>query len=122
MVQELLLVPKTYANTVLELAHTHLFETYLGDTIMNRFSWPGIVWREDVYYQICPECQQTAPKTHYRNPLVLLPIIETLFGRIAMDLVGPLVEAIRGHQYILVIMDYATKYLEAISLCTLAMK
>ncbi|CAJ0964630.1 unnamed protein product [Ranitomeya imitator] len=38
------------------------------------------------------------------------------FERIAMDLVGPLVKSARGHQYILVILDYATRYPEAIPL------
>ena len=33
-----------------------------------------------------------------------------------MDLVGPLMESTRGHQHILVIMDYATRYPEAIPL------
>uniref|UniRef100_A0A8C5Q3B7 Integrase catalytic domain-containing protein n=1 Tax=Leptobrachium leishanense TaxID=445787 RepID=A0A8C5Q3B7_9ANUR len=33
-----------------------------------------------------------------------------------MDLVGPLVKSARGHQYILVVLDYATRYPEAIPL------
>ena len=36
----------------------------------------------------------------------VLPIIEVPFERIAMDLVGPLLKSTRGHQHILVIMDY----------------
>jgi len=39
-----------------------------------------------------------------------------------MDLVGPLPKSARGHQYILVILDYATRYPEAIPLCTMASK
>lgn len=37
-----------------------------------------------------------------------------------MDLVGPLPKSARGHQYILVILDYATRYPEAIPLRTMA--
>jgi len=33
-----------------------------------------------------------------------------------MDIVGPLSKSVRGHQYILVIIDYATRYPEAVSL------
>uniref|UniRef100_A0A8C5PIZ8 Integrase catalytic domain-containing protein n=1 Tax=Leptobrachium leishanense TaxID=445787 RepID=A0A8C5PIZ8_9ANUR len=58
----------------------------------------------------------SAPLPHFRSPLVPLPIIEMPFERIAMDLVGPLPKSARGHQYILVIMDYATRYPEAIPL------
>jgi hypothetical protein len=39
-----------------------------------------------------------------------------------MDLVGPLPKSNRGHQYILAIVDYATRYPEAIPLRTMATK
>lgn len=39
-----------------------------------------------------------------------------------MDLVGPLVKTARGHEYILVIVDYATQYPDAIPLRTVAAK
>jgi transposase InsO family protein len=38
------------------------------------------------------------------------------FEQVVMDLVGQLVKTARGHQYILVIMDYATRYPDAIPL------
>lgn len=55
-------------------------------------------------------------------PLVPLPITEALHERIAMDLVRPLVKTTRGHQYILVIMDYITKDPQGIPLHTVATK
>ena len=42
--------------------------------------------------------------------------MEEPFKRLAMDIVGPLNRSIRGHKYILVLCDYATKYPEAIPL------
>ncbi|CAM5094227.1 unnamed protein product, partial [Eretmochelys imbricata] len=39
-----------------------------------------------------------------------------------MDLVGPLEKTARGHQYILIILDYATRYPEAIPLQNMASK
>lgn len=45
-----------------------------------------------------------------------MPIIDTPFSRIAMDIVGPLERSSAGHRYILVLCDYATKYLEAFPL------
>lgn len=39
-----------------------------------------------------------------------------------MDLMGPLPRSFRGHQYILIAVDYATKYPKAIPLRTMAMK
>ncbi|KAG6934087.1 hypothetical protein G0U57_017886, partial [Chelydra serpentina] len=43
-------------------------------------------------------------------------IIEVPFERIAMDLVGPLERSAQGHRNVLVILDYATQYPEAIPL------
>ena len=63
-----------------------------------------------------------APRPNVRSPLIPLPLIAVPFSRIAMDLVGPLPRSARGHQYILVIMDYATRYPEAIPLRTMASK
>ena len=61
-------------------------------------------------------------KTHFRFPLVPLPIISVPFSGIAIELVGPLPKTNRGHKYILVILDYATRYSEAIPLRTMASK
>lgn len=47
----------------------------------------------------------------------MLPVIEVPFSRIAIDLVGPLTKSSRGHQYILVVLDYTTQYVEAVPLC-----
>lgn len=48
--------------------------------------------------------------------LIPLPIIETQFERTGMDIVGPLPGSARGHQYILVMLDYVTRYPEVIPL------
>ena len=45
-----------------------------------------------------------------------MPIIQTPFDRIALDIVGPLPKTSRGHRYILVLVDYATRYPEALPL------
>ena len=51
-----------------------------------------------------------------RAPLVPLPIVGKPFEEVAMDIVGPLHKTARGHRYILVICDYATRYPEAMPL------
>lgn len=55
-------------------------------------------------------------KPALRVPLSLLSIIKTPFERIAMDFVGPLTHTARGAQYLLVLVDYATRYPEAVPL------
>lgn len=118
---EQLLVPQTHRATVLQLAHTHLLGAHLGvektkARVLKCFFWPGVHKVIENYCRSCQECQQSAPKPNFRNPLIPLPIIETPFERIGMDIVGPLPKSGRGHQYILVIVDYATRYPEAVPL------
>ena len=51
-----------------------------------------------------------------RAPLHPLPIKKEPFKRIAMDVVGPLPCTKSGNKFLLVIMDYATKWPEALAL------
>nr|XP_061838109.1 protein NYNRIN-like [Nerophis lumbriciformis] len=101
-------------------AHLGVQKTY--DRIITRFYWPGVKRAIEDFCKGCPECQKNAPRPTYRNPLVPLPIISTLFSRLAMDIVGPLPKSARGHRYILVILDYATRYPEAVQLRTASAK
>nr|XP_006012602.1 PREDICTED: uncharacterized protein LOC102366250 [Latimeria chalumnae] len=124
---EQLLIPQTHKQPVLELAHKHLFGGHLGiekilDRILRCFYWPGIYEEVRRYCTSCPECQLTGPQPHFKAPLIPLPIIDIPFKRIAMDLVGPLEKSSRGHEYILVILDYATQYPEAIPLRNMTSK
>ena len=45
--------------------------------------------------------------------MIPMPVIGEPFERIAMDLIGPLLQTASGKQYVLVVSDYATIYLEA---------
>ena len=46
-----------------------------------------------------------------------MPLIDTPFKRISIDLIGPIKpKSSEGHQYILTVMDYATRYPEAMAL------
>ncbi|KAJ8364120.1 hypothetical protein SKAU_G00129510 [Synaphobranchus kaupii] len=125
--QDLSLVPRPFIPSVLQLAHTHLLGAHLGvektlERIKTRFYWPGVKKAVEDYCRSCPDCQQVAPRPHQKSPLIPLPIISVPFSRIGMDLVGPLPRSSRGHQYILVVLDYATRYPEAIPLRIMATK
>ena len=65
----------------------------------------------------CSQYQKTQPTTIPRTLLQSLPIIKTPpFKHLAMDVFGPLKRTKRGTKYVLVIMDYATKWPEAFPL------
>ena len=57
-----------------------------------------------------------AKANRQRAPLQPLPTIKEPFKRIAIDIVGPLQRTARGNKYILTMMDFATRYPEAIPL------
>uniref|UniRef100_A0A9J8CRS1 Gypsy retrotransposon integrase-like protein 1 n=1 Tax=Cyprinus carpio carpio TaxID=630221 RepID=A0A9J8CRS1_CYPCA len=105
----------------MELAHSRPMAGHLGvqntiQRIRDRFHWPGLDTEVKRFCQACPTCQRMSPRTPPPSPLISLPIIEVPFKWIGMDLVGPLPKSAQGQEHILVIVDYATRYPEAIPL------
>ena len=107
----------------MKVAHGSLFGGHLGsrktlDRVYTNFYWPGI--HSDIirFCQSCDICQRTGSKGKVpKVPLQNMSVIDTPFKRIAIDLVGPIFPASkRGYRYILTIIDYATRYPEAIAL------
>uniref|UniRef100_A0A9J7Z6B4 Gypsy retrotransposon integrase-like protein 1 n=1 Tax=Cyprinus carpio carpio TaxID=630221 RepID=A0A9J7Z6B4_CYPCA len=94
----------------------HLAAANTTQRIRDRFHWPGLEAKVKRFCQACPTCQATSPRTPPPSPLIPLPIIEVPFERIEIYIVGPLPKSARGHEHILVIVDYATRYPEAVPL------
>lgn len=120
---EQLIVPKVYRSKVLKLAHDSAMAGHLRvkkslDRILANFYWPGIQGDIRRYCASCDVCQRTIPKGNVpRVPLGSMPVIDTPFKRVAVDLVGPLQPITeRGNRYILTLVDYATRYPEAVPL------
>uniref|UniRef100_A0A8C3HS24 Gypsy retrotransposon integrase-like protein 1 n=1 Tax=Chrysemys picta bellii TaxID=8478 RepID=A0A8C3HS24_CHRPI len=116
-----LLVPQRHRQSIIKLAHDVPAAGHLGHEktlarILGRFFWPGVYQEVKNYCNSCLRCQLAAPARTPKAPLVPMPLIETPFERVAMDLVGPLPKSSAGFQYILVMLDYATRFPEAIPL------
>ena len=58
-------------------------------------------------YEVC-QIKHVYPKTTSIQELTLIPVMEA-FGRIVINLLGPLVTTMEGHRYIVVVTDYLTK-------------
>ncbi len=71
---------------------------------------------------MCRECQLVNPPATAKAPLRPLPLMEVPFERIGMDLIGPLERSARGYRFALVLVDYATRYPEAVPLCSISAK
>lgn len=106
----------------MHLAHTHLLGGHLGpsDTLENLrdcLYWPGMMAKVQRFCQQCPQCQHTALLPLALAPLIPLPIIWVPSEWVGLDLVELQLKFTQGHEYILVILDYATCYVEDIPCC-----
>ena len=116
-------VPLKFRNQVLKLAHESILGGHLGnkktsEKILMHFFWPGMHADVVRYCRSCEQCQRTSPKGKVTKvPLGSTPLIDEPFRRVAMDLVGPIEPATsRGNRFILTVVDYATRYPEAVAL------
>lgn len=110
-------LPRSYWQRVLRMAHDLPMAGHMGvertlHRIRRHFWWPTVVKDTQEYCKSCDACQRTG-KRNPRAPLVSMPIIGEPFRRIAMDFIGPLPRTSSGNQYVLVVVDYATRYPEA---------
>ncbi len=85
---------------------------------MSEFYWPGVNGDITRFCRSCDICQKTVSKGHTTKvPLGNMPLIDTPFKRVAVDIVGPIFPATdRKNRYILTLVDYATRYPEAVPL------
>ena len=108
------------------VCHENIMGGHLGtrkttDRILAKFYWPGITSDVKRHCASCDACQRTAPRGRVSKlPLGQMPLIETPFQRVAVDIVGPLDPPTeRGNRLIMTMVDYATRYPEAVALRTI---
>ena len=116
-------VPTELRSRVMRVAHDSIMGGHLGsgktsDRILSQFYWPNLHTDVARYCRSCDVCQRTIPKGRVgKVPLQKMPVIDEPFKRVAVDLVGPIKPVTdKGNRYILVLVDYATRYPEAVAL------
>ncbi len=122
-----LLVPKSRREMLFQAAHYNPMAGHLGQAatlnrLMAPFFWPGIHENVRRWCAACRECQLVNPPASPKAPLRPLPLMQAPFERIGMDLIGPLERSARGHRFALVLVDYATRYPEAVALRNISAK
>ena len=75
------------------LAHETLLTEHLGvkmtlDRVVSEFFWPGVCGDVAWFCKSCDICQRTIQKGT-KVPLGKMPLIDTPFKRVAVDIVGP---------------------------------
>ena len=118
-----LLVPTGMREHVLKLAHDSILGGHLGvrkmlTKVLSEFYWPKVQSDISKYCRSCDLCQKTFAKGKVTKvPIGSLPLIDTPFERVAVDLVGPIhPPSDKGNRFILTMVDFATRYPEAVAL------
>lgn len=118
-----IVLPQGRRNQCLRLAHEALIGGHMGvqktmDRILSKFYWPGMHNDVSRFCKSCDICQRTIQKGRISKvPLDQMPMVDVPFKRIAVDLIGPIYPVSEnGNRYILTVVDYATRYPEAIAL------
>lgn len=122
--QRQIFLPLHLRPKILKIYHDSIIGSHLGffktlNKIRQRFYWFGMLRDVHHYVTSCESC--TRRKSHHEvyGKLKNIPITEP-FDTIGMDILGPFKETRHGHKYILVITDYASKWVEAFPLCSIA--
>ena len=116
-----IIVPLILINRVIERFHDHILGGHLGITktakrISQKYFWPQMIVDITNYINSCLICAKR--KAYGKRMAPLKPLEPSLFfwQRIAMDIVGPLPETYSGNRYILVMSEYATRYMIAVAM------
>ncbi|GFO24783.1 LOW QUALITY PROTEIN: gypsy retrotransposon integrase-like protein 1 [Plakobranchus ocellatus] len=116
-------LPKPLREYMMSVAHDSITGAHLGirrtkDKVLSNFYWPGVDGDVTRYCRSCDVCQRTVKKDIVpRLPLEKVPLIDTPFKRVAIDLVGPInPPSEAGHRFILSLVDYATRFAEEVPL------
>lgn len=116
--QRQLLVPKKMRKKVLEVCHDSLLAGHQGtqrtvNRMKQRFHWPGL--SRDVKMHICACAVCGANRMPYRKFRAALGNfrVGAPLDRLGIDLMGPLPETSEGNRYLLVLVDYFTRWAEA---------
>ncbi|XP_075141564.1 uncharacterized protein LOC142217269 [Leptodactylus fuscus] len=118
-----LVVPQPYRAELSRIAHDIPLAGHLGVTktkarLSHLFYWPRMGKDVARYCCSCDTCQRMGKAGQSsKAPMIPMPIITEPFQWVAVDLIGPLsIPSRTGKRYILTVVDYATRYPEAVAL------
>ncbi|KAG7567536.1 Ribonuclease H-like superfamily [Arabidopsis thaliana x Arabidopsis arenosa] len=77
------------------------------------YFWPSMISDCIDYAKRCKKCQMHAPLIHQPSEILSSISAPYPFMRWSMDIVGPMHRSTRGVQYLLVLTDYFSKWIEA---------
>ena len=114
------IVPKKLRELIIqEFHHSPLAGGHFGrlatlTKIRRTYWWPGMKNDITLAVKSCESCQRVKHRhTPPEGLLHPLPLVSQLFKRIALDITGPFPPSPNGNEYLLVMVDYGTHWVEA---------
>ena len=113
------IVPESLREEVMKEHHDGNTAGHLGirKTIerieKSPYYWPSMRKRVTAWVMNCDVCQRTKPDIRKQRAPMGRCMTGAPLERVAIDVMGPLPETVRGNKYIVVIGDYFTKWMEA---------
>lgn len=118
-----LIVPKNLRDSIMRVAHMALLSAHqevrrTQEKVCAVFYWPSVLSDIKRFVMSCGVCQRATNRQRVsKAPLGHLPLIDESFKMVCVDIAGPIEpRSSRGSRYVLVIVDMATRYPEAIPL------
>ena len=115
--QTQLVLPPPLRYEVLVNAHDDLAGGHLGvyktyEKLRDRYYWRGMYKDVEHWVRSCQDCStRKKPRNKRRAPLLPIPV-SAAFERMAVDILGPLPVTWQGNRYIVVFVEYLTKWPE----------
>jgi hypothetical protein len=112
-----IVIPSSKRDQILSLSHNHPLSGHLGTAntyarLKDTYYWPGMFKDVQEYVTSCSTCQKRS-KQHPIPPTSSSRITPKIFHHIGIDIVGPLPVTPSGNRYIVVCIDFFSKYPEA---------
>ena len=118
-VRQRLILPFKYRDVVMMHLHDSNYAGHLAGRrtqvqVNQRYFWYKM--QDDVrrYLRTCDQCQRRKRPAQTPHAPMVTRAVGVPFERIAMDICGKMVKTHQGHEYVLVISDYFSKYTIAV--------
>ncbi len=118
---ERIVIPSSYKNKVLTLAHdktSHVGVRGMRHAINRCFTWPGSHTDICNYVKSCEVCLKVNSSGNKKSKMIERRILTVPFDSVAVDLVGPLPKAKRGVKYLFTYVCLSTRWPEAVPMRT----
>ena len=125
LVYKQLVVPVAGRDGILKIAHGIPLAGHPGiertkTRVLQIFYWPGVFNDVAKYCRRCAVSQKSVKRPkNSKVPLISVPVVSEPLKKVAIDIIGPLPKSKKGNRYILTLVDYATRYPEAVALSTI---